>query len=180
MTSDDAAPPTQPIRRPNLARDIALSLSILLLPLLLLMAFCRPTGSELPTVDPNRTYQAAKAEAKFPVLIPISLPAGWRATNATLNRLEGGGLTVRVSYLTPGDRFVQLVQSDADSEDLIVDELGAGKIQGTNEIRGQQWQRYSGRRDGETALVWLRPDSTVLASGDATVNELTALTSALR
>jgi hypothetical protein len=180
VTSDDATPPSRPIRRPNLVRDIALSLGVLLVPLLLLMAFCRPTERELPTVDPSRTYQAAKAEAKFPVLVPSGLPVGWRATNAALNRLDGGALTVRVSYLTPGDRFVQLVQSDADSEDLIVDELGAGKIQGTNEIRGEQWQRYSGRRDGETALVRLGPESTVLATGDATVNELTALASALR
>jgi hypothetical protein len=180
VTSDDGSPPSQPIRRPNVVRDIGLSLGVLVVPLLLLIAFCRPTESALPTVDSDRIYQAAKTEAKFPVRVPSGLPAGWRATNGALNRLDGGALTVRVSYLTPGDRFVQLVQSDADSEDLIVDELGAGKIQGTNEIRGEQWQRYSGRRAGETALVRLGPESTVLATGDATVNELIALASALR
>jgi hypothetical protein len=153
---------------------------VLIVPLLLLMAFCRPSEREIPTADAARTYQAARSEAAFPVLVPDELPAGWRATNAALNRLGGGRLTVRVSYLTPSEDFVQLVQSDADSEDVILAELGAGKIEGSADVGGVAWQRYGGRRPGETALVLLRPEVTVVAAGDASLDELRTLAASLR
>lgn len=167
-------------RRPNLLRDMALSLGVLIVPLMLLMAFCRPSASDIATVDPSRVFQAAKAEAAFPVRIPSTLPDSWRATNAGLVRGDGGTLTVRVSYLTAGDRFVQLVQSDVASDALIPAELGAGKIQGMTQVGGVTWQRYDGRRAGETALVLLSPKSTVLLSGDASLGEITTLASSLR
>lgn len=177
VTSPDPAPPVRAFRP---VRDIALSLGVLIVPLLLLMAFCQPSERDVPTVDANRTYQTAKSEAKFPVLVPGGLPDGWRATNAAVNRLDAGRLTVRVSYLTSSGTYLQLVQTDADSGDVILAELGAGKIQGSTDVRGVAWQRYSGRRPGETALVLIQPESTVVTSGDASLADLRTLAAALR
>jgi hypothetical protein len=177
---DSAVQPAAGLRRPHPMRDIVFSLGVLIVPLLVLVAFCRPSERDIPTVDATPTYQAARAEARFPVSAPEGLPAGWRATNAALNRLDGGRLTVRVSYLTPSQRFVQLVQSDVDADDLILAEIGAGKIEGTTEIGAASWQRYTGRRAGETALVLIGPESTVIAAGDASLAEMRTLAAALR
>jgi len=175
-----AVPAAPPVRQWRPARDILLSLGLLIVPLLVLMALCQPSGNDIATVDPSGTYRAARAEAKFPVLTPTDLSDGYRATNAALNRLEGGAVTVRVSYLTPSKKYLQLVQSDVDSEKLIVAELGAGKIQGTADVRGVAWQQYGGRRPGETALVLLGPKATVMVTGDASVGDMRAFAATLR
>ncbi len=83
---------------------MAISLGVLIVPLLILMAFCRPQETDVPTVDPSGTYRAAAAEAKFPVRRPAGLPSGWRSTNAAIEREAGGALTLRVSYITPSSR----------------------------------------------------------------------------
>jgi hypothetical protein len=161
-------------------RDMAISLGVLVVPLVLLMAFCRPTAGDTPTVDPARTYQAAKASAKFPVRVPEELPSSWRATNSALRTGEAGTLTVRVTYLTPATKSMQLVQSDQAAEKLIVDELGAGRIEGAVTVGSARWQRYGGSRSGETALVLLEPKVTVVIVGDAGLEELRTLAGSLR
>jgi hypothetical protein len=186
VTSADSTPPGAPApdaaaaRRFRPVRDMTISLAVLLVPLLVLTAFCRPGDREVPTVDPSGTYRAAKAEARFPVREPAGLPADWRSTNAALNRADGGAITLRVSYLTSSDGFVQLVQSDIPADRLIPAELGAGKVQGSVDVAGTAWQRYGARRPGETALVLLGPESTVLAVGDASLDDLRRLVASLR
>jgi len=174
------AAPVGRLRRPNPVRDMAISLGVLVVPLLVLMAFCRPQAADIETVDASRTYRAASAEAKYPVREPAGLPSGWRATSASVNRLAGGPITLRVSYITPSSKYIQVVQSDIPSETLIPQELGGGKIQGRTEIGAVVWHRYAGRRGDETALVLLDPKVTVVVTGDAPVGELTAFAALLR
>ena len=177
--SGEASAPRR-LRRSNPIRDMAISLAVLVVPLLALMALCQSGEPQVKTVDPARTFQAAKAEARFPVMVPADLPDGWRVTNASLNRADGGALTLRVSYLTSANTFIQLVQSDVATETVIVDELGGGKIQGTSDVGGVAWQRYAGRRAGETALVLLGPKATVIVVGDASLGDLRRLAGSLR
>jgi len=144
------------------------------------MAFCRPQETDVPTVDPSGTYRAAAAEAKFPVRRPAGLPSGWRSTNAAIERAAGGALTLRVSYITPSADYIQVVQSDVPSDALIPKEIGSGKVEGRIEIGTVAWQRFGGRRDGESALVLLEPKVTVVVTGDAPMGELTAFAALLR
>lgn len=179
-TADTSPPPPRHGAMGNYVRNIAISLAVLILPLVALVAFCTPRGDDIKTIDPSGTYQAAKSEADFDVRIPSGLPDGWRATTSSLNPGNGGVVTLRVSYLTPSGKVAQLVQSDIDSGQLLPAELGGGKYEGDADVAGARWQRYGGRRPGETALVLLEPESSVLVVGDAPLDELRTLASSLR
>lgn len=161
---------------------MALSIAVLLVPILLVVAFCQATGAErAPTVDPGPVWTAARDADRFAVRVPQGLPDGWRVTRAVAPRGDGGALTVRVSYETPAGEFAQLVESDLDAAGLLADELGGPRAAGgTVEVAGTPWQRYPGRRDGETALVLLGGGATYLVTGSAGVDELRTLAAALR
>ena len=170
--------PAKRSRLSQTARDMAISLGVLAVPLVLLMAFCRPAARDTPSVDPAATFRAAAALEAFDVRVPQPLPQGWRATNAALR--SEGGVSVRVSYLTPDGKYVQLLQSQRSADALLPEELGAGRRRGAESIDGVSWHRYGGRSAGESALVLLEPTVTVLVVGDAPPAQLTALARSLR
>ncbi|OLT15126.1 hypothetical protein BJF78_16875 [Pseudonocardia sp. CNS-139] len=109
-----------------------------------------PTG---PTVDPDAAPVVdAPAELRrlatalpFPLRVP-AVPADWRANAADRVTLPGGGLAVRVGYLTPAGRYVRLVQSDAPEETLLAAETGdePAVAQGPVDVGGRQWVGYTG------------------------------------
>jgi hypothetical protein len=164
--------------RPKPIRDILLSLGVILVPLVLLMAFCRPSADQAPTVNAEEVFRAAQTAGTFPVLVP-SVPQGWRATNATLRSSGPKVLTLRVTYLSPGGKFAQLLESNQPADTLLRTELGQGRAQGSSPVGGRSWERYSGRRAGERALVLLQPQVTVLLAGDAPEEELEQLAGTL-
>ena len=158
-----------------------ISLGVILVPLLLLMAFCRPTASEdSPVVDPAAVFRAARAANAFPVLVPSGPPSGWRASNASLRDGDAGVKVLRVTYQLPGGRFVQLVESNRAAEAMLADEVGRGQPLGTEPLGGRSWQKYPGRRDPERALVFLQLKGTVIVAGDAPDADLAALAASLR
>ncbi|MFR9776306.1 DUF4245 domain-containing protein [Micromonospora sp. MS34] len=161
-------------------RDMALSLLVLLVPIVLLLAFYRGFlgGDEPATVDPAPAVEQARAAGAFPVSQPEGLGAGWRTVNARY-RAESGGATLRIGYVTPEGRGAQLVESSVPADKLLPAELKGGQPQGPADLPGGSWQRYTAR-DNEQALVLLEPNRTVIVIGDARENELRQLATALR
>ncbi len=185
----DATPPDgqpAPLARKELARsersprDMALSLLVLLVPIVLLLAFYRGFlgGDEPATVDPTPAVEQARAAGAFPVSRPEGLGKDWRTVNARY-QAEPGGATLRIGYLTPEGRGTQLVESSVPADRLLPAELTGGQPQGPADLPGGTWQRYTAR-DNEQALVLLEPNRTVIVIGDAGENELRQLATALR
>jgi len=115
--SDAPSPPVEPPARSGRSpRDMALSLAVLLLPVLLLLGIYRLafSGDAPIPVDAAQTFATARHSAHYPVLEPVGLPARWTAINATF-----GGGTLRVGYVTPGGAGVQLVESGRAVDDQI-------------------------------------------------------------
>jgi len=159
---------------------MAISLAVLLLPILLIVLLFQYLGrdTEVVVVDPGPSIAEAE-RAGLPVATPEELSDDWKPTSAVVRR-DDGAITLRIGYVTPSGGFAQVVQSDADAEPLLRRELGEGKRPiGTERIRGQAWQRYPGRK-GEAALVLLEPNRTILVLGSAPIEELRALARALR
>jgi hypothetical protein len=156
-----------------------ISLGVILVPLLALMAFCRPSATEdAPRADPAAVFRAARAANAFGVLVPAGLPSGWRATNATLRDDGSGARTLRVTYVTPSKAFAQLMETSRPAEAVLGEET-KGQALGPEPIGGRTWQRYDGQREADHALVFLEPRATVLVTGDGSEAELTALAAAL-
>lgn len=163
-------------RRP---RDLALSLAVLLVPILLVVLLFQYIGAddEVTVVDPGPAIAQAD-EAGLDVVAPGDLPAGWRPVSAVA-REDAGGVTLRLGYITGSGGFLQLVQSNIDAGQLLRREVGSSRPDGTRTIGGTPWQVYPGRK-GEQALVRIDKERTVLVLGTAPASEMRALAGSLR
>ncbi|MFJ6149527.1 DUF4245 domain-containing protein [Micromonospora profundi] len=162
-------------------KDMAISLLVLLIPIALLLAFYRGFlgGDQATEIDPAPAIEQAQAANTFPVSQPQGLGSDWRTVSARYQTVEGGA-NLRLGYLTPEGRGVQLLQSSLPAERLLPAELTAeSQPQGQTELAGRTWQRYTARGN-QQALVLLEPTRTVLIVGDARDNELRELAGALR
>ncbi|HET8684110.1 MAG TPA: DUF4245 domain-containing protein [Micromonosporaceae bacterium] len=171
-----AEPPA--VRSSRTPRDMALSLIVLLVPVLLLVGAYRvlQDGDQPIMAD----VSPAVAQARSAGLVgqaPPGLPPDWRATSARFRR-GADGSTLRIGYVTPSGGGLQLVRSDAPTDELLARELGdAPRITGTVTVGGDTWQRYV-TGPGGVALVCTGTDGTALVIGRATDAELTALAGA--
>ncbi|WP_416901102.1 DUF4245 domain-containing protein [Micromonospora echinospora] len=162
-------------------KDMAISLLVLLVPIALLLAFYRGFlgGEEPTTVDPAPAVEQARAANVFPVAEPSGLGSDWQTVTARFQQTEQGA-SLRLGYLTPEGRGVQLVQSNVPVEQLLPQELtDQSQPQGALDLAGRSWQRYTARGN-ERALVLLEPARTVIVVGDATENELRELADSVR
>lgn len=162
-------------------KDMAISLLVLLVPIALFLGFYRVVlgGDQPAVVDPAPAVAEARAANVFPVGEPTGLPSSWRPISAAFQRTDAGA-TVRIGYVSPDDHGAQLVESNVPAERLLPAELtSAGRAEGTVQVGGRTWQRYSGR-PGERALVLLEPNRTVIVVGAAGEQQLRGLADALR
>ncbi|RLP95353.1 DUF4245 domain-containing protein [Micromonospora sp. CV4] len=182
-TGERPAPPPRvgSARSERSPKDMAISLLVLLIPIALLLAFYRGFlgGDEPTTVDPAPAIEQAQSANAFPVSQPQGLGSDWRTVSARYQTVDGGA-NLRIGYLTPEGRGVQLLQSNVPAERLLPAELtDEGQPQGPTELAGRTWQRYTARGN-QQALVLLEPARTVIIVGDARDNELRQLAGALR
>ena len=164
-----SVPPPKATRSDATVRNLAIALGILVVPLVAFVALFQPKASDAPTVDPARVYDTARAEKAFRVREPQGL-SGWRPTVAAYNPADGGRFTIRVSYSTPDDRYLQLVQSNAPADTLVTGIIDRGTPQGVEQIEGESWTRYTAREGRENVFVLLEPDVTVIVVGDASID----------
>lgn len=153
VTSDPTPPegPWTPPPRSTLGVRHLLGAILVLLPVVLLLGSLSqcsfsPGGPSVdpsagPTVDAAAQLRAAAPQVPFAVRVP-AVPPGWRA-NAVDQVGMDGARAVRVGYVTPGGRYVRLVQSDASEEALLLDTTGAvPPARGTVEAGGRSWVGY--------------------------------------
>jgi hypothetical protein len=167
--------------------DMAKSLAVLLIPILLIGALLRACGSSDPTVvDTTQAIDDARSSALFAVVTPQGLDEGWRPVQATFRRAGEGQGTLRLGYLTPAGGQALVIVSNEEPAELLARELGDQvRPQGEVSINGRVWDASIVRGD-EHALVDLGGTRgapavrTVIVVGDAPLDELTALAASLR
>ncbi len=165
-------------RRP---RDMALSLAVLLVPIALLLLFYRLVlgGDEPIGMDPEPTLQQARSAAVFPVSAPQGLGDDWHVQSATFKR-DDDGATLRLGYVDPDKKPIQLIESSVAPTTIVPAELGDKPREpvGTFRDEARTWQRYEGR-PGENALVLRESGRTVIVLGPASSQHLETLAGAL-
>ena len=154
-----------------------------LLPILAVVLFLvwwqRGDARPVPTVDPNPEIAYAQRISPTPLPAPGSLPAGWRPTSARVDAPSGEGrspVTLSVGYLTPAERFAQVVISDRPAARVLQDAVPGAAEDGAGPAG---YTRYRTGR-GEPALVTQRGPVTVLVTGDASIEDLTLLAQSVR
>ena len=163
-------------------RDMALSLGILLLPIVLLLLFYRVVldgDKPISVENAESTIQQARSAAVFPVAVPQGLGDDWHTVSATFKR-DTDGATLRLGYVDPDDDPLLLVESSVPTEKLLPAELGANpKGVSTYSDGARTWQRYEARK-GENALLLLDKGRTIIVVGKAESKSLESFASSLR
>jgi hypothetical protein len=170
--------------RDKSGRDMARSLLVLLIPILIVGALLRACGSSDPTVvDTNPAIADARAAAVFPVVQPQGLGDGWQPVQATFRRADPAGAqgaSLRLGYLTPSGGELLLVESNEDPARLLTRELGDEvQPQGDVVTRGDLMWTHSIVRGGERALVNIDEDRTIIIVGRVSLDELTTFAASL-
>ena len=160
---------------------MVIALLVLLVPIVLLLGFYRVffEGDRPAAVDSSEAVSQARSAGAFPVSEPTGLDSDWHTISADFRRVDGGA-TLRIGYVAPGGKGVQLVQSSVPADRLLPAELtGKARAEGNTAIGGRNWQDYAAR-PGEHALVLLESSRTVIVVGSAREEELRDLAGALR
>jgi hypothetical protein len=196
-TDPGPPPPAKPPRSALKVRDLLVAMAVLVPVILLFGGLTRscsfsPGGPEvdssrLPVVDAPAQLAVVARTIPFPVRVP-AVPPGWRANSVDQDRVGPPESTdsrraVRVGYVTPDDRYVRAVQSDADEAALLTTETGAEPVPGlgVREVGGVRWVVY-GREGEEPIWIGELPGDTptrALITGSGTEDEYTALANAL-
>jgi Protein of unknown function (DUF4245) len=159
---------------------MALSLAVLLVPIALLLIFYRVVlnGDAPITVDSTPTVQEARSANAFPVAVPSGLGPDWHVTSAKFQR-QPGGATLRIGYVDPDKKGLQLIESSVPPASLLPAELtSAAKPVDTYRADARLWRRYDAR-PGEQALVFAEPGRTMIVVGEAGARHLETLAAAL-
>lgn len=162
-------------------RDMALSMAVLVVPLVLVVAGYQWLTAVPASLDPAPAYAQARATAKFPIRT-VAPPAEWEVATADAKTVAGGVTTLRIGFRTVADAGARVIQSDQKAPQLFVAELGGvRRPTGTVTIGANRWQVYDGRSN-ETAYGLTLPTHTILviaATGSgATVSDLRTLAQA--
>ncbi|MDR7280800.1 DUF4245 domain-containing protein [Catenuloplanes atrovinosus] len=180
-SAQDQPPAQQPVTRHERNwKDMVLSLLAIMVPVALMVGFYRYVldGEEPIVVDTAPAIEAARASRAFPVLEPAGLGEGWRPTSAGFRTVEGGK-SLRIGYVSPSDGAVLLIESTVPTEKLLPAELTTAARPGERTtIDGREWQSYSAR-PGESALVQLSPERTVVIVGTGERDDLRELADSL-
>ena len=116
------------------------------------------------TVEYQQTVDYARTQVDFPLLAPVELPPGWRATSA---EFVPDPPRWNLGMLTDEDRYVGLAQSVRSEQNMVESYVDREAVAGRRvEIDGQSWRSWSDA-GGDTALTRVDQDMTVLVVSPA-------------
>lgn len=156
-----------------------ISLAVLLVPIAAFFLFWQFLTSDDPVteIDPSDSFAEA-AGLGLDVETPQGLSQDWKALSSAVSQPDGF-VTLRVGYYTPEGAGIQLVESQAAAETVMVEELReAPKPLGTVAVDGRQWQSYV-TVDGNYALVYTDDELVLIVHGDADSTELESFAGSL-
>ncbi len=141
-------------------------------------------------VDYERPEQLAQEVARFDVLAPAQLPAGWVATSVRFEDREPQSW--HVGLLTDKQAYLGIEQAERPAGAMVADFVDEDARQGDPvEVSGATWATWSdpGRdpdadpaadHDGDLALVREDAGATTLVVGTVSEDELTDFVASLR
>jgi hypothetical protein len=162
-------------------RDMVLSLTLIVLAAGVIYLFIPHDEDQDPvkTVGYGVEVTTARRAAPYPVAAPQGLPETWRATSVRYRGAGGAGATWHLGFVTPGNEYAAVEQSDARPESFVEDvTLGARATGRTQDVGGTAWRRYEGEK--YDALVRRGTGVTTVVTGTASFERLGELAGALR
>jgi hypothetical protein len=152
-------------------KDMTIAILVLIIPIFIALAVYRWMGGESPTiVDASIGFADARAGGQFTVLEPTGAASGWRPVS-----YQYSSGTLRVGYLTPSGKPMQLLETNRPFDVVRAEEFPGGL---TAAAPGDgDWQIY--RAAGESALVLDDGKRVVIVRGPGDIGELREFTGLL-
>ncbi len=133
-----------------------------------------------PPVDVRLGARAAAAQVEFTPSVPVSLPAGWRATSVRTTRSTEQVLTWHAGYQTPSGQYAALEQGKDAPRAWVAQQTNHGLADGTQTVAGRPWARFAGGRAVQNSLVHTDGAVTTIVTGTASFDDLALLAESLQ
>lgn len=163
-------------------RDMLLSLAVVGV----LVVFFAAPWNWLAAQDPVREVDwvpvvtGAQEAYDWPVLAPVGLSAGWRATSARIEVADDGEPVVVVGWLDPSEEYVGLQQSTTRITDFVDTVTLDGAESGTVVIGGVTWTRYVNEEQTRRSLARTEGPAVYVVTGTGDWASIEAFTAKLR
>jgi len=160
-------------------RDMLISMAVIVgVVLVLLLLVPRPNQIPTRSLDVSAAAAAARSKLGFTPSDP-SLPAGWTARVADVERATDDLPTWHLTYTTPSGRYVGIQQTAKATAAWEARQVTDGPEQGTQVIGGRSWIIRSRLDRGIISLVLRQPPVTTVVTGTATEAEITQFATAV-
>jgi hypothetical protein len=161
------------------SRDMLISMAVIVgLILIFLLLVPRPNKIPERTLDVPAAAQNATSELGFSPAVP-SLPAGWTARTADVQRGTDQLPTWHLTYTTPSGFYVGVQQAAKATADWENRQVTDGVARGTTSVGGKTWVVRSRTDRGITNWVLREPPITTVVSGTAPEPELALFATAV-
>jgi Protein of unknown function (DUF4245) len=172
-------------------RDMILSMTLIVLPILAVFWLMPSTSSSTPvSVVSASEYQAmlsaARTDLPFTALSPTGLSAGWQLTSDEYEPAGESAADWHLGYLTPSGKYAVLEQTTESIGEFLDGESSDATQSGTVQVAGSSWQEYTGTSPVALGTLLFREDTTKagtsleVVAGSAPMSELRTLASSLR
>lgn len=134
----------------------------------------------VPTVNASEKLRSAAGQLRFPVRVP-DVPTSWRANSADVLPI-GDASAARAGWITDGDGYLRLVQSNAPTAALVenaAESKAAPGQEGKQTVDGVTWTVYPAVRNEHSWVADLS-GVRVLITGNAPTDQFKTLAHAVR
>ena len=191
MANKDGARRDGTRRLRTTVRDMILSMTLIVLPILAVFWLMPSTASSTPvSVVSASEYQAmlsaARVNLPFTALSPTGLSAGWQLTSDEYEPAGESAADWHLGYLTPSGKYAVLEQTTESIPEFLNDESSDAAETGTVQVAGASWQEYTGTSPAALATLLFREDTTKagrsleVVGGSAPMSELRTLAASLQ
>jgi hypothetical protein len=176
-------PPVEPAERPRgggrqyTTAAVASAGLVALIWLLVVL----PDGQARSTVDVAQQGARLRAVAPYQTYVPLGLPAGWLATSSRITGTPGEGpVAWHLGCRTARGGYAAVEESDEDPVAFVPRMANRDRPVGAQQVAGATWERYYRPDKKQYSLARRLPGVTLVVTGTASYDELTALAAALR
>ncbi len=177
--------PTRTQKRPGMAgksaRDMILSLIAVMAAGLVIYWFI-PHGSGgngVHAVEYDAAVQSARRAAPYPVLAPVGLSKGWKATAVEYDGSDAADAEWTLGFIDPNGQYVAVRQSNGPEAAFLADATTDGvKQAATSTVDGAVWSHYQG--DRYRALVLRTAKGTTAVTGTESFADLETFAATLK
>ncbi|MFJ8883399.1 DUF4245 domain-containing protein [Streptomyces sp. NPDC102402] len=131
----------------------------------------------IKAVDYRVELATARRAAPYPVAAPAGLSKDWKPTSVSYEGQAGAGW--HLGFLDPDGNYVAVEQSTTPAKKYVPDVSQDARDTGhTEEVAGQEWQRWEGPK--YDALVLHAEGVTTVVTGSAPTGRLAEMAAALK